>query len=77
MDIQTVLVCLTVLTAALYLSRATWRTWSGRGCRSGCGCGPKKQASEVLIPVSDLGARVRSRHLEKSDERDNSGSFST
>jgi hypothetical protein len=66
--IQYTLVCLTALVATTYLLRSLWRTWSGRGCRSGCGCGPKKEAVAGLIPASDLGLRIRSRASGKRDE---------
>lgn len=60
MDWQLPIVLLIVATAAIYLTRQTWRSLSGKkGCKSGCGCGPKaaETGQEVLIPADQLTIR--------------------
>jgi hypothetical protein len=66
MDWQLVLTIGCVATAAVYLGRRSWRTWTarGKGC-SGCGCAAKVAASTPtaakLISAEMLTARLRER----------------
>lgn len=52
--LQLVLVCVLVALAAVYVTRATWKTWFGRkqpGCGSGCG----KCAAASAVPPEQKG----------------------
>jgi hypothetical protein len=66
MDWQLILTMGCVATAAAYLGRQTWRTWSAKskGC-GGCGCAAKRAASRPaasnLISTEMLTARLRGR----------------
>jgi hypothetical protein len=78
-DVQTILVILVALGAVAYLGRAVWRTWSGSGCKSGCGCGPKKQEGPKLIAPDELLVRVRTgepQRLRGEHNWHNSDNFS-
>ena len=66
MDWQLPLVLLTVATAAAYLLRQSWRTWTGKGkgCGGRCQCGdtaksPGDSIRGSLIPVEQLTLRTR------------------
>lgn len=61
MEWQLVAVAACFAGALGYLSRQTWRTWSGRksGCGS-CACSAKpKAAAPSLISTTELTARLR------------------
>jgi hypothetical protein len=81
-DLQTILVLLVALGASVYLGRAVWRTWSGSGCATGCGCGPKKENEPKLIDAEELLVRVRGgndsgpRNLREDDDCGKSENFS-
>ncbi len=60
---QLAIVVLIVGAAAVYLVRQTWRTWSGAGCRGGCGCSrtpvAPPEGKVTLIPADQLTLRRR------------------
>jgi hypothetical protein len=59
MDGQMIVVVMLVATAAVYLIRRSWRTWTGKkaGCGSGCACGKPTQQRGGLIPSAELTLR--------------------
>jgi hypothetical protein len=60
MDWQLPVVVMLVAVAAVYLARQAWRSWSGqKGCKSGCGCGPKSSQTgqDGLIPAAAVTIR--------------------
>ena len=60
MDWQLAVVLLIVGVSAAYLARQTWRAWTGqKGCKTGCGCGPKTAAEPPLIRSEELTIRPR------------------
>jgi hypothetical protein len=62
MDGQLVAVGVLVTLAALYVLRATWKTWAGdgSGCGGRCSCsGQQSQGQPALIPPEELTLRKR------------------
>jgi hypothetical protein len=64
MDPELITVLVIVAGAAVYLSRRTWQTWSGKkaGCGNGCNCsGKKAEDAPKLIPSEHLTLRLTSQ----------------
>ena len=67
MDWQLYLTSITIIAAAVYVSRRAWRTWThkGKGCGGGCGTGCKSVTPTTsngpaqLIPADQLTVRRR------------------
>jgi hypothetical protein len=82
MTLQLLLVALVVAAAVLYLARRAWRSWSARGCASGCCKTSSQPTASPLIAADDLLGRIRQRQGgeagagAKTDDRGKSGRFS-
>lgn len=66
MDWQLLMTLIVVALSAAWLTRGAWKVWSGegKGCGSGCDCGPAKdeesaEPNTTWVPAEQLRLRQR------------------